>query len=153
MFYFITILSSLAYLVIPVLLIVFLIMRSKNKNKSALEDLINICLSLVTFTTGLIGIGFAPNAFFNIDNPLKSTTALAIYLSASMLLLISGVLLKGRTGKLLMIMGIFLLAMSIIPSITNFGSLGLFLVVFLVFIVLVGTIIKVSKKENHGQNS
>ncbi len=151
------ILSILASIVLPIVLVVWLIKYflhrkdPEHKTKSlGLRELMLVSIMISAGVAGISGIILIPMVFFGVEDIDGSNTALFIYLAASMLLLMLGIFLKDLTGKFLMILGIILLVVSVVPFVGNFGSTAAFIVLLLVFVALVSLIVRVSRKEKNG---
>lgn len=157
--YMVIIFNLLFFIVLPIVVIVLVVRHFINKNKKngtnkpvklGLRELLLGCLMLCATVTGITGVVMIPKAVFDADDITKSSLALIVYITASLLFLILGVLLKNLTGKYLMILGILLLIFSVVPFVSNMGKSAGFIAVLVAFIVLVALVVKSSKKENHG---
>ncbi len=151
---------GLAFLAVPVLIVVFLIKLIAKSAKPRddgnhvdidhLKSIFLVCLMIAAAIAGIAGVILIPKAFFGVNEFAGSGAALTVYLLASMLMIIVGILLKELTGKFLMIIGILLLVFSVLPYVAQYKTLGGFFLVLATFIVLVYLVVKNSRKEHSG---
>lgn len=157
-FILIAILSVLVTVVLPIAIVVWIVRyfyhrshpHEKKKFSFGLRELIITSIVITAGFAGISGIVLSPITFFDVEDISDSSTALFIYLVASMVLLMLGIALKDLTGKFLMILGVIILLFSVVPFIGEVGSSGAFIALLLVFVSLVAIIIRVSRKESRG---
>lgn len=149
---------TLAFLALLVTVLSYLIKRFTTKpgdsakpvNAFGLRETFLGCLIICASIIGLAGSLMIPNSVFSANYLTNPSVTLIIYIATSMILLMSGMKLKGLTGRFLMILGVILLVVNIIPFVNNM-SRGIGLVAVLIaFIVLVGLIVKASREDQHG---
>lgn len=155
----IILLNFLLFIVAPIVVLVLIIRyfvakkkdpQNLNKPAFGLRELLLGSLMLAAAITGITGALMVPVGFLNVEDIADSSTALVVYIVASMLFLIAGVVIKDLTGKFLMILGIIMLLFSVLPFAANFGQSAGFVAVLIAFIVLVALIVRASRKEQHG---
>lgn len=143
------------FLVLPLTALIFLVRKFMLKtNRSAnlgLREIFLGCLMLCAGVTGLVATIMIPGSVFNVRDTIQSSTTAIVYILASMIFLMTGITIKGITGKFLMILGIIMLLISLVPILYSIGKIAGLIATFLAFIILVGLTIKASKKgTNNG---
>jgi len=146
--------SLLLWIGLPILFLVWLVRlmvrnvggHKDNKPKQELtdRDVIMGFLILAAGTSGLSGVfGIAENVFGGTGTP----SGFASLIISAMLLLVVGYVLRGLSGKFLMVLGVIVLAMALPSVFSNLGDIGTFFLILVAFIGLIVAAIKIGKSR------
>ncbi|HLC91677.1 MAG TPA: hypothetical protein VJC09_01350 [Candidatus Saccharimonadales bacterium] len=144
------ILFSLLGWLIPILIIVWIVRmvmhrhdHANNKRSIDLRDFVITAVLAAAGYCGILAFYFIPLAIFgnNADNAVFATRLIVGVMSIML-----GIAVKHITGNFVMIMGIVAFLLDLPFIFDNLGSLGVLLILVLVFAGLVVTTIKLSRK-------
>lgn len=109
-------------------------------------------LAFIAAPAAIAGIGSINLLAENIGPDINDDAGpFLIRVIGGIVVLLVGIILTGITGKMLMLMSIFMFAMALPFVFDSLGDMGVFLIVFLAFIALIVVVLKMNKGK--GANS